>query len=147
MMRALRRVIEILLIEDNPGDARLVREVMSDSRVVTRVHHVEDGEAALAFLRRDGDYAKAPRPDLIVLDLNLPKLDGRQVLRAIKLDPELKQIPVVVLSASALHEDMMGCYRGGASAYVTKPSELDAFIAVVRSFDRFWLEIAVLPAT
>lgn len=147
MSRRSRRVVEILLVEDNPGDAKLVLEVLAESATLARVHHVEDGASAVAFLRRENGHAQAPRPDLIVLDLNLPRLDGREVLRTIKGDAGLKDIAVVVFSSSSAESDMLGCYRAGASAYVAKPTELDEFIAAVRSFDRFWLNTAVLAAT
>lgn len=147
MSRRIRRVIEVLLVEDNPGDARLMRGVLAESSTLSRVHHVEDGANAVAFLRREADFAQAPKPDMIVLDLNLPGLDGREVLRFIKGEAELKNIPVVVFTSSTAEPDMVDSYRAGASAYVAKPAGLDAFIAAVRSFERFWLNTAVLAAT
>jgi len=137
--------IEILLVEDNPGDVRLTLEVMKDARVRNHMSMVKDGVEALAFLRREGDYADAPRPDLILLDLNLPKKDGREVLAEIKSDPTLRRIPVVVLTVSKDEEDILKSYDLYANCYVTKPINMEQFIAVVRSIEDFWLTIVKLP--
>ena len=137
--------IEILLVEDNPGDVRLTLEVMKDARVRNHVSMVKDGVEALAFLRREGDFADAPRPDLILLDLNLPKKDGREVLADIKADPTLRRIPVVVLTVSKDEEDILKSYDLYANCYVTKPINMEQFIAVVRSIEDFWLTIVKLP--
>ena len=139
------RPIEILLVEDNPGDVRLTLEVMKDARVRNHMSMVKDGVEALAFLRREGDYADAPRPDLILLDLNLPKKDGREVLADIKADPTLRRIPVVVLTVSKDEEDILKSYDLYANCYVTKPINMEQFIAVVRSIEDFWLTIVKLP--
>jgi chemotaxis family two-component system response regulator Rcp1 len=137
--------IEILLVEDNPGDVRLTLEVMKDARVRNHMSMVKDGVEALAFLRREGDFADAPRPDLILLDLNLPKKDGREVLADIKSDPTLRRIPVVVLTVSKDEEDILKSYDLYANCYVTKPINMEQFIAVVRSIEDFWLTIVKLP--
>jgi CheY-like chemotaxis protein len=137
--------IEILLVEDNPGDVRLTLEVMKDARVRNHMSMVKDGVEALAFLRREGDFADAPRPDLILLDLNLPKKDGREVLADIKADPTLRRIPVVVLTVSKDEEDILKSYDLYANCYVTKPINMEQFIAVVRSIEDFWLTIVKLP--
>ena len=144
--RSAARPMEILLIEDNPGDVRLTREALRDTEVHTRLSVVADGEAALAFLRREGPFAEAPRPDLILLDLNLPKKDGREVLAEIKADPALRRIPVVVLTTSEAEQDIVRSYDLHANCYITKPVDLDAFIEVVRSIEGFWLAIVRLPA-
>jgi chemotaxis family two-component system response regulator Rcp1 len=137
--------IEILLVEDNPGDVRLTLEVMKDARVRNHMSMVKDGVEALAFLRSEGDFADAPRPDLILLDLNLPKKDGREVLADIKADPTLRRIPVVVLTVSKDEEDILKSYDLYANCYVTKPINMEQFIAVVRSIEDFWLTIVKLP--
>jgi chemotaxis family two-component system response regulator Rcp1 len=137
--------IEILLVEDNPGDARLARESLKDSKIRNSLSHVKDGVEALAFLRRQGDYAAAPRPDLILLDLNLPRKDGREVLAEIKNDPDLKRIPVVILTISKDEEDVLRTYNLHANCYITKPIDLSQFMKVVRSIEDFWLTIVRLP--
>lgn len=137
--------IEILLVEDNPGDVRLTLEVLKDARVRNHMSMVKDGVAALEFLRREGEYADAPRPDLILLDLNLPKKDGREVLAEIKTDPALRRIPVVVLTVSKDEEDILKSYDLYANCYITKPINLEQFITVVRSIEDFWLTIVKLP--
>lgn len=137
--------IDILLVEDNAGDARLAREAMRDSRIRNVLHHVTDGEEALAFLRRRGAHAGAPRPDLVLLDLNLPKKDGREVLAEIKADDDLKRIPVVILTASSADEDILKAYNLHANCYITKPIDLGQFLKVVRSIEDFWLSIVKLP--
>ena len=139
------RLVEILLVEDNEGDVRLTREALKEGRIRNRLHVVIDGEQALAFLKRQGEYSDAPRPDLILLDLNLPRLDGKEVLASIKTDPKLKQIPVVVLTSSRTEQDLMRAYDLHANCYITKPVEFEEFIDVVRSIEDFWLTIVVLP--
>ena len=137
--------IEVLMVEDNPGDVRLTQEALHEAKVRNNIHVVADGVEALAFLQRQGRYASAPRPDVILLDLNLPKKDGREVLAEIKADPNLRRIPVVVLTSSEAEEDILKAYNLYANAYVTKPVDLDKFIAVARSIEGFWLEIVKLP--
>jgi chemotaxis family two-component system response regulator Rcp1 len=139
------RPIEILLVEDNPGDVRLTREALVDAKVHNHLSVVGDGVEALAFLHREGQYANAPRPDLILLDLNLPRKDGREVLAEIKNDERLRRIPVVVLTTSQAEEDVLRAYDLRANCYVTKPVDLDQFIKVVQSIDSFWFTIVVLP--
>ncbi|MCC2641168.1 MAG: CheY-like response regulator [Nitrospira sp.] len=138
--------IEILLVEDNPGDVRLTIEALKEAKVINRLTVLKDGVEALTFLRRQGPYGEAPRPHLIVLDLNLPKKDGREVLADIKADDCLKRIPVVVLTTSQDEEDVLRSYNLHANCYITKPVDLDQFIRVVRSIEDFWLGIVVLPA-
>ena len=137
--------IEILLVEDNPGDVRLTREALKEGKVYSNLHTVKDGVEAMEFLRRQGRYSSVPRPDIILLDLNLPKKDGREVLQEIKADDSLKRIPVVVLTTSKAEEDVFRSYSLHANCYVTKPVDLEKFIKVVQSIDRFWLTIATLP--
>ena len=137
--------IDILLVEDNPGDADLAREALEDSKVNNALHVVDDGEKAMFFLRRSGAYNDAPRPDLILLDLNLPKKDGRQVLAEIKADDDLKRIPVVILTTSQAEEDVIKSYNLHANCYITKPIDLHQFLHVVRSIEDFWLSIVILP--
>lgn len=139
------RQVDILLVEDNPGDARLMQEVLRDSKIRNHLIVAEDGVEAMAFLRREGKYADAHIPDIIMLDLNLPKKDGREVLAEIKADPALKTIPVVVLTTSRAEEDILRTYNLYANCYVTKPVDLDQFIAVIRSLEDFWLTIVRLP--
>ena len=140
------RPVEILLVEDSPSDADLTVEALSDGKVLNNLHWVEDGVEALAFLRRQGKYNNAPRPDLILLDLNLPKKDGREVLAQIKADPQLKLIPVVVLTTSAAERDIFKTYELNANCYVTKPIDLDQFISVVKLIETFWLAVVKLPS-
>jgi two-component system, chemotaxis family, response regulator Rcp1 len=137
--------IEILMVEDSPGDVRLAMEALKDAKVLNRVNVVEDGVEALAFLRREGQYAEAPHPDLILLDLNLPKKDGREVLAEIKSDPALTLIPVVVLTTSQAEQDVLKSYELHANCYITKPVDLDQFISVVKSVESFWLTVVRLP--
>lgn len=137
--------VEILLVEDNPGDARLAMEALKDSKVNNKLHHVIDGAEAIAFLKREGEYADAPRPDLILLDLNLPKKSGREVLDEIKKDDSLKHIPVVILTVSDDEGDIIQTYSKHANCYITKPIDLDQFIKVVHSIEDFWLSIVKLP--
>ena len=140
------RVVKILMVEDNPGDVDLVREALAENKVCNELQVAKDGAEAMAMLRREGTYAGAAHPDLILLDLNLPKKDGREVLAEIKADQQLKRIPVVVLSTSKQDEDILRAYNLNANCYVTKPVELDQFIHVVKSIDTFWFGIVTLPA-
>jgi CheY-like chemotaxis protein len=139
------RPVEILLVEDNPGDERLTREALKEGKVYSNLHWVKDGVEAMQFLRRQGKYAAVPRPDIILLDLNLPKKDGREVLQDIKNDGDLKRIPVVVLTTSKAEEDVLRTYDLHANCYVTKPVDLEKFIVVVKSIDAFWLTVVTLP--
>ena len=139
------RPIEILLVEDNPGDADLAREALENGKLANNLHVLDDGEKAMAFLRREGAYGAAPRPDLVLLDLNLPKKDGREVLAEIKADPNLKRIPVVILTTSKAEEDVLRSYNLHANCYVTKPIDLGQFLKVVKSIEDFWLTIVALP--
>src|ERR1017187_5774113 len=137
--------IEVLLVEDSPGDIRLTREAFKDAKVYINLHVAMDGAEAMAFLKREGAHANAPRPDLILLDLNLPKKDGREVLGEIKGSPTLKSIPVVILTTSASETDILRSYQLHANCYITKPVGLDGFLEVVRSIDSFWLSVVKLP--
>ncbi|HWP29423.1 MAG TPA: response regulator [Chloroflexota bacterium] len=139
------RPIEILLVEDNPGDVRLTIEALRDGKIRNNLHVARDGVEAMAFLRREGPYANAPRPDLILLDLNLPRKDGREVLAEIKADARLRTIPVIVLTTSAAEQDVVQSYNLHANCYITKPVDLDQFITVIRSIEAFWLMIVTLP--
>src|SRR5437870_685868 len=139
------RPVEILLVEDNPGDERLTREALKEGKVYSNMHWVKDGVEAMLYLRREGKFSGAVRPDIILLDLNLPKKDGREVLEEIKQDPQLKCIPVVVLTTSKAEEDVLKTYGLHANCYVTKPVDLDKFITVVKSIDAFWLSVVTLP--
>lgn len=139
------RPIEILLVEDNPGDVRLTIEALKEGKVRNNLSVARDGVEALAFLRREGSFANATRPDLVLLDLNLPKKDGREVLAEIKNDPALRRIPVVVLTTSKAEEDILRTYDLHANCYITKPVDLEQFISVVRSIDDFWLAVVRLP--
>jgi two-component system, chemotaxis family, response regulator Rcp1 len=145
LIRAEYRPIEILMVEDNPGDIRLCVEALKEGKVRNRMQTVVDGEEALAFLRRQGPYAEAPRPDLILLDLNLPKKTGQEVLAEIKEDPDLRRIPVVILTASEAEADIIKTYNLHANCYITKPVDLDRFIEVVKSIEDFWLTVVMLP--
>jgi CheY-like chemotaxis protein len=137
--------IEILLVEDNPADVRLTIEALKEEKVYNNLHVVNDGEDALFFLRRQGKYSNAIRPDLVLLDLNLPKIDGREVLKEVKSDDKLKQIPVVVLTASKAEEDIIKSYNLHANCYITKPVDLKQFIKVAQSIQNFWFTIVKLP--
>jgi CheY-like chemotaxis protein len=141
----LGRPIEILLVEDNPGDVRLTKEALREAKVCNRIHTVCDGMEALAFLNRDGSYIDVPSPDLILLDLNLPKKDGREVLASMKANEKFRRIPVVVLTTSESEEDILKSYELQASCYVTKPVDLDQFLEVVKSIGDFWLAVVKLP--
>lgn len=136
--------VEILLVEDNPGDARLAVEALKESAADNRLHVVPDGVEAMSFLRREGRYNEAPRPHVILLDLNLPRMDGRQVLAEIKRDEMLKRIPVVVLTTSQAEQDIVKSYDLHANCYITKPVDLDRFITVIRSIEDFWCSIVKL---
>jgi chemotaxis family two-component system response regulator Rcp1 len=138
--------IDILLVEDNPGDIRLTKEALSDANVLHRLTVATDGLEALAVLRRQGRFANAPRPDIILLDLNLPRKDGRAVLAEIKKDPDLRRIPVVVLTTSKAEEDVLHSYDLHANCYIPKPLDLEQFIAVVKSIEDFWFTVAKLPS-
>lgn len=137
--------IEILLVEDNPGDVRLAKEALKENKVRNNVYVVEDGEAAMEFLRKQNKYQNVPRPDLVLLDLNLPKKDGREVLAEIKADDDLRRIPVVMLTISKAEEDIIRAYDLHVNCYITKPIDLDQFIKVVRTVEDFWLTIVKLP--
>ena len=137
--------IEVLLVEDSPGDVRLTREAFKDAKVHINLHVASDGAEAMAFLGREGKHSNAPRPDLILLDLNLPKKDGREVLAELKESPTLKCIPVVILTTSASETDIQGSYQRHANCYITKPVDLEGFLKVVRSIDSFWLSVVKLP--
>jgi CheY-like chemotaxis protein len=137
--------IEVLLVEDSPGDVRLTREAFKDAKVHINLHVAPDGTDAMAFLRQEGKHANVPRPDMILLDLNLPKKDGREVLAEIKEDTILKSIPVVILTTSASEADILRSYQLHANCYITKPVGLDGFLAVVKSIDSFWLSVVKLP--
>ena len=140
------RPAEVLLVEDNPGDVRLTQEVLREGKISNRLSVAIDGVEALAFLRREAAFADAPRPDLILLDLNLPKKDGREVLAEIKEDESLRQIPVVVLTTSKAEEDIIRSYELYANCYITKPVDLDKFISIIQKIEQFWMTIVKLPA-
>lgn len=139
------RSIEILLVEDNPGDVRLTEEAFREGKVRNNLYVAKDGIEALEFLRREGPYKKAVRPDLILLDLNLPRMDGRELLAEIKDDDDLKRIPVVILTTSKAEEDVLKTYNLHANCYITKPVDLDQFITVVQAIEGFWMTIVKLP--
>ncbi len=139
------RPVEILLVEDNEGDIGLVEEVFEEGRINYNLNITEDGEEAMEFLRKEGEFANSPRPDLILLDLNLPKKDGREVLEEIKEDENLRRIPVVVLTTSKAEKDILKSYDMHANSYITKPVDFDQFIKVIKSIEDFWLEVVKLP--
>jgi CheY-like chemotaxis protein len=139
------RAVEILLVEDNPGDARLTIEAMREAKLGNHVNVVEDGVEAMAYLRREGRYSEMPRPDLILLDLNLPRKDGREVLAEVKTDPALKRIPVVILTTSRAEEDVLRAYDLHANCFVSKPVGLEQFMQVIRQIDEFWIKVVLLP--
>lgn len=139
------RLIEILLVEDSPSDTELTIEALSEAKVANHMSAVQDGVEALAFLRREGAFAGAPRPDLILLDLNLPRKDGREVLSELKADADLKTIPVVVLTSSSAEEDVLRAYQLQCNCYITKPVVFRDFLKVVRSIENFWLAVVTLP--
>ena len=142
---SVRAAMEILLVEDNPADVRLTQEALKGAKVRANLRVVDNGEAALAFLQREGDYASAPRPDLIFLDLNMPRMDGRTVLRKIKNNPKLDCIPVIVLSSSDAEEDVVGSYKLHASCHVAKPPDIATFEQAMRAIREFWLNVASIP--
>ncbi len=139
------RPIEILMVEDNPGDVRLTVEALKEGKVRNNLHIVDDGEEAMKFLRQQESYGKAPRPDIVLLDLNLPKKNGREVLAEIKQDPDLKRIPVVILTVSQAEQDILKSYNLHANCYITKPVNLEQFLTVVKSIENFWLTVVTLP--
>jgi CheY-like chemotaxis protein len=139
------QLVHILLVEDSPEDVLLTREALKDAKVANELHVAEDGEQAMAFLRREGQYREAPRPDLVLLDLNLPRKHGREVLSEIKEDPSLRRVPVVILTTSASDEDILTAYDRHVNAYVRKPVDLDRLVEVVLSIEHFWLGIISLP--
>ena len=139
--------IVILMVEDNPADARLAEEALKESKVVNTLWHASDGVEAMEFLRRQGRFSDAPRPDIVLLDLNLPRKDGRQVLAEVKQDPELKRIPVVILTTSEAEQDILSSYNLHANCYVTKPVDLDKFTKIIGVIEDFWLSIVKLPHT
>ncbi|MET7299718.1 response regulator [Embleya sp. NPDC005575] len=145
MTHPVAGAIEVLLVEDDPGDVLMTREAFEDNKVRNSLHVVSDGVEAVAFLRREGEYVDAPRPDLILLDLNLPRKDGREVLEEIKADEDLRRIPVVVLTTSEAEEDVLRSYHLHANAYVTKPVDFEQFIHVVRHIDEFFVSVVKLP--
>ena len=145
MNKAVAGPVEILLVEDNPGDARLAMEALKDAKVRNKLHWVKDGVQAMEFLRREGEYSHAPTPDVVLLDLNLPRKDGREVLSEIKSDVDLRRIPVVILTISADEQDVLRSYDSYANCYINKPLDLDQFMQVVKSIEDFWLEIVKLP--
>ncbi|MEA2045715.1 MAG: response regulator [Euryarchaeota archaeon] len=144
-MNRIGKPVEVLLVEDNPGDVRLTQEAFKEGKLSNGLHVVMDGVEAMAFLRRKGEYADAPRPDIILLDLNLPKKDGREVLAEIKDDDGLKSIPVIILTTSDAEEDIIRTYNHHANCYITKPVDLEQLINVVRSIEDFWLTVVKLP--
>lgn len=144
-MKGRGRPIEILLVEDNPSDIRLIQEAFREGKIWNNLHIAKDGEKALAFLRREGDFKDAPHPDLILLDLNLPRMDGREMLAHVKVSEELRRIPIVILTTSKSEEDILRSYDLHANCYITKPVDLDQFIRVVQSIEFFWLSIVMLP--
>ncbi|MCX7670543.1 MAG: response regulator [Anaerolineae bacterium] len=139
------RPVDILLVEDNPGDVRLTQEALRNGKLFNRLFVVSDGEEALAFLRRQGKYADAPRPDLILLDLNMPRMDGRECLAILKADPDLRRIPVVILTSSDTEQDILRSYDLHANCYISKPVDLEQFMKVVRQIREFWITIVHLP--
>ena len=145
MNTANGRPIEIMLVEDNPGDVRLTREALKEAKVRNNLSVVDDGVEAMKFLHRKGSYATAPRPDIILLDLNLPRKDGRQVLAEVKADPDLRRIPVVILTTSKAEEDILKTYDLHANCFISKPVDFEQFIRVIQSIEHFWLAIVTLP--
>lgn len=145
-MNEPQRPIEVLLVEDDPGDVLMTREAFEENKVANRLTVVSDGASAMAYLRKEGEHADAATPDLVLLDLNLPRMDGREVLAAMKSDPELRRIPVVVLTTSEAEEDVLRSYSLHANAYVTKPVDFQRFIEVVRQIDDFFLTVVRLPS-
>ena len=145
VVNEMGEIVEILLVEDNPGDARLTLEAFKEGKVRTNLNIVDDGQKAMDYLRKEGKYADKPRPDIVLLDLNLPKKDGRQVLAEVKADSDLKLIPVVILTTSRAEEDILNTYDHHANCYITKPVDLSQFMEVVKSIENFWLTLVKLP--
>ncbi len=145
MDRFAAKSIEILLVEDNPGDVRLAQEALKDSKIKNQLYVVQDGVEAMEFLHQQGKYVGVPRPDLILLDLNLPRKSGREVLTEVKNDENLKRIPVVVLTVSKAEEDILKCYNNYANCYITKPLDFSQFMEITKSIEEFWLTIVKLP--
>ena len=145
LRRPARTTIDVLLVEDDPGDTLMIREAFEHHEITHRLHHVADGVEAMAFLRGEDEHAGSPRPDLILLDLNLPRMDGREVLKRVKGDPALRAIPIVVLTTSDADEDILRSYDLHANAYVTKPVDFDRFVEVVRLTDDFFVNVVKLP--
>ena len=139
------KAIDILLIEDNPGDVTLIKEALTEGKTLNKLSVVRDGEAALAFLRKQGEYKNSPRPDLVLLDLNMPRKDGRDVLMDIKIDPELKNIPVIILTSSEAKQDITNAYNMQANCYITKPVNLKQYFNVIKLIEDFWLKTVKLP--
>ncbi len=139
------RPIEILLVEDSPTDTLLTKRALADARLINRLHIVEDGVEAMAFLRRQAPHTNAPRPDLILLDLNLPRKDGREVLAEIKNDESLKIIPVAVLTTSRAEEDILRCYKLHANCFISKPVDFDSFVEAIKTLEKFWFAVVTLP--
>ena len=139
------RPVDILLVEDNPGDVRLTKEALKDAKVLNEIYVARDGVEAMQFVHREGSFANAPMPDLILLDLNLPRKDGREVLAEIKKDPKLQHIPVVVLTTSKADEDIIKTYNLHANAYITKPVDLNRFVEIMHALEEFWFTIVKLP--
>jgi chemotaxis family two-component system response regulator Rcp1 len=140
-----RDPVDILLAEDNPGDVKLTKKALEQGKLVNNLHVVNDGVGTMAYLRNEGEYADTPRPDLILLDLNMPRKDGRDVLEDLKADEELRRIPVVVLTSSDAEEDVVKSYELHANAYLTKPVDFDGFLEVINTLEEFWLEVVKLP--
>ena len=147
IIHTLQIPLEMLLVEDNPDDVDLTIEALEDTKVANRLHVVTDGIAALSFLRREGKYAQAPRPAIILLDLNLPKKDGREVLADIKADPVLRRIPVIVLTTSSAQDDIQRAYDLHANCYITKPVDFEQFVRVIQAIENFWLTVVQLPTS
>lgn len=141
----MTRPVEILLVEDNPADVKLTQQALEDGKIANNLRVARDGEEALAYLNREGQFAEASRPDLVLLDLNLPKMNGWEVLKAVKANPDLRRLPVVILSTSGMEEDVLRSYDLHANCYVTKPVDLDQFIKIVQEIKEFWIEIVRLP--
>jgi len=140
------QLMQILLVEDSAADVRLTREALKDAKILNELHVARDGVEAMAFLRREGEHADAPRPDIVILDLNLPRMDGKEVLAELKGDPELRSIPVAVLTTSDAEADVLDSYELGANCFLTKPVDLDQFLKVVRAVEEFWLGMVRLPS-
>jgi CheY-like chemotaxis protein len=144
-MTDIGQPVEILLAEDNPGDAKLTEKAFEEGNIINNLHIVEDGVEAMAFLRREPPYENKPRPDLVLLDLNMPRKDGWDVLEEMNDEPELRRIPVIVLTSSEAEEDILKSYELQANAYLTKPVDFDGFMQIVRSFEEFWLSVVKMP--